>query len=94
MEVQFVRLFGYYLTSHYVPAVLYFLVALTTLCFDATTSDIIITMRVLVNVAALFMASFASSDLSASLPKISYVKAIDVFMGFNFLFIFVILLGN
>jgi len=75
MELQFVRSTGYYIMSLYLPAAI--LVLLSWVPFwinsDAMTS------RVLTGVASLVILLQVWQNTTSSLPKISYIKIIDVY---------------
>ncbi|KAI5735838.1 hypothetical protein M8J77_023350 [Diaphorina citri] len=88
-EIQFVRSMGYYLIQIYIPSSL--IVAISWVSFwlnrNATPA------RVALGVTTVLTMTTLMSSTNAALPKVSYVKSIDVYLGTCFVMVFASLLG-
>lgn len=87
-DFQLSRNYGYYIAQVYVPSVL--IVILSWMSFwldiDATPA------RISLGLLTVLTMTTQSSGARASLPRVSYVKAIDVWMAMCLVFVFAALL--
>ncbi|XP_046579857.1 glycine receptor subunit alpha-2-like isoform X3 [Haliotis rubra] len=87
-DFQLSRNFGYYIAQVYVPSIL--IVILSWMSFwldiDATPA------RISLGLLTVLTMTTQSSGARASLPRVSYVKAIDVWMAMCLIFVFAALL--
>ena len=80
----------YYITQVYIPAALLVVISWFSLWMDQK----FLAERVALGVTTVLTITTLLSSASAASPKISYVKAIDVFMGICFTFVFAALLES
>ncbi|NP_001182629.1 ionotropic GABA-aminobutyric acid receptor RDL2 precursor [Bombyx mori] len=87
-EIQFVRSMGYYLIQIYIPSGLIVIISWVSfwLYRNATPA------RVSLGVTTVLTMTTLMSSTNAALPKISYVKSIDVYLGTCFVMVFASLL--
>ena len=88
-EFQFLRSVGYYLVQVYIPATLVVIISWVSFWLrrDAVTA------RVGLTVATVLIMTNQMSTVNTALPKISYIKAIDVYLGACFCMVFGALFG-
>ncbi|KAI5701071.1 hypothetical protein M8J75_005815 [Diaphorina citri] len=89
-EIQFVRSMGYYLIQIYVPSIL--IVAISWVSF--WLNRVATVARVNLGVTTVLTMTTLMSSTNAALPKVSYIKSIDVYLGTCFVMVFACLLGN
>lgn len=86
VEVQFVllRQMGYYLIQTYIPSMLIVILSWVSFWISAESSP----ARVALGITTVLTMTTQSSSASETLPKVSYVKAIDIWMSVCLLFVF------
>ena len=89
VEIQFVRSVGYYLVQVYIPATLIVIISWVSFWLNRDA----ITARVGLTVATVLIMTNQMSTVNAALPKISYIKAIDIYLGACFFMVYGALLG-
>lgn len=82
------RKFGYYIIVIYIPCIL--LVAVSWLSFWLDPKAI--PARVSIGVTTLLVMTTLVSNINASLPRVSYIRAIDIWSAMCLLFVFIALL--
>nr|XP_054929768.1 gamma-aminobutyric acid receptor subunit beta-like [Dermacentor andersoni] len=87
-EIRFVRSMGYYLIQMYIPAGLIVVTSWVSFWLHRNASP----ARVALGVTTVLTMTTLMSSTNAALPKISYVKSIDVYLGTCFLMVFAALL--
>lgn len=87
-EVQLVRSMGYYLIQIYIPAMLIVIISWVSFWLHRNASP----ARVQLGVLTVLTMTTLMSSTNSQLPKISYVKSIDVFLGTCFVMVFAALL--
>ncbi|XP_045204896.2 glycine receptor subunit alpha-2-like [Mercenaria mercenaria] len=87
-DFHLVRNIGYYVIQMYVPSLL--IVTLSWLSFWLNVNSI--PGRVTLGVLSVLTISTQSSSVNASLPRVSYTKAIDVWMATCLVFVFAALI--
>ncbi|XP_076352471.1 gamma-aminobutyric acid receptor subunit beta-like [Tachypleus tridentatus] len=88
LEIQFVRSMGYYLIQIYIPASLIVVISWVSFWLHRNATP----ARVALGVTTVLTMTTLMSSTNAALPKISYVKSIDVFLGTCFVMVFASLL--
>ena len=88
VKISFARLTGFYLTQYFIPAALIVLVSFLALWIDrsATVERVALGFTMILTVTTLM------SSANNSLPKVSYIKAIDIYLAVCFGFVFSVLL--
>ena len=88
VKILFTRQSGFYLIQYYIPAGLIVLVSFLALWLDrnATVERVALGFTMILTVTTLM------SSANNSLPKVSYVKAIDIYLAICFAFVFLVLL--
>lgn len=81
VDVAFERALGHYVLQVYIPAC--FLVMISWLSFWLSKEEP--TARIVLSAVPVFIISILSASVNINLPKISYTKSIDIFLGFCFL---------
>ncbi|XP_042234377.1 gamma-aminobutyric acid receptor subunit beta-like isoform X10 [Homarus americanus] len=89
-EIMFVRSMGYYLIQIYIPSSL--IVVISWVSFWLNRSAPATPARVSLGVTTVLTMTTLMSSTNAALPKISYVKSIDVYLGTCFVMVFASLL--
>lgn len=89
-EIQFVRSMGYYLIQIYIPSGLIVIISWVSFWLNRNATP----ARVSLGVTTVLTMTTLMSSTNAALPKISYVKSIDVYLGTCFVMVFASLLGN
>jgi hypothetical protein len=89
-EIQFVRSMGYYLIQIYIPSGLIVIISWVSFWLNRNATP----ARVALGVTTVLTMTTLMSSTNAALPKISYVKSIDVYLGTCFVMVFASLLGN
>lgn len=84
VEIQFERSMGHYLVQVYIPATLIVIISWVSFWLKREA----ITARVGLTVATVLIMTNQMSTVNAALPKISYMKAIDVYLGACFFMVF------
>ncbi|XP_077978858.1 glycine receptor subunit alpha-2-like [Glandiceps talaboti] len=86
VEVQFylVRQMGYYLIQTYIPSMLIVILSWVSFWISAESSP----ARVALGITTVLTMTTQSSGANETLPKVSYVKAIDIWMAVCLLFVF------
>ncbi|XP_064482173.1 gamma-aminobutyric acid receptor subunit beta-like isoform X3 [Ornithodoros turicata] len=87
-EIRFVRSMGYYLIQIYIPAGLIVVTSWVSFWIHRNASP----ARVALGVTTVLTMTTLMSSTNAALPKISYVKSIDVYLGTCFVMVFASLL--
>ena len=85
VEILFARSCGYYLIQVYLPAALIVVISWSSFWLDRGDTD---------RGATLLTMTMLIVSTNASLPKISYIKAIDVYLSACFIMVFASLLGT
>ncbi|CAF0844269.1 unnamed protein product [Brachionus calyciflorus] len=90
LEVHFYlkRSFGYYLVQVYIPSILTCLIAFVSFWVDHKA----VPARISVGLLTVLTVTTQSSGIRSQLPKVSYIKAIDVWMSACLVFVFAALL--
>ena len=89
-EIQFVRSMGYYLIQIYIPSSLIVVISWVSFWLNRGATP----ARVGLGVTTVLTMTALMASTNAALPKISYVKSIDVYLGFCFFMVFASLLGK
>ena len=89
-DIQFVRSMGYYLIQIYIPSSLIVVISWVSFWLNRNASP----ARVSLGVTTVLTMTTLMSSTNAQLPKISYVKSIDIYLGTCFVMVFASLLGN
>lgn len=89
-EIQFVRSMGYYLIQIYIPSSLIVIISWVSFWLNRNATP----ARVALGVTTVLTMTTLMSSTNAALPKISYVKSIDVYLGTCFVMVFASLLGK
>lgn len=89
-EIQFVRSMGYYLIQIYIPSGLIVIISWVSFWLNRNATP----ARVALGVTTVLTMTTLMSSTNAALPKISYVKSIDVYLGTCFVMVFASLLGQ
>ncbi|XP_022710011.1 gamma-aminobutyric acid receptor subunit beta-like [Varroa jacobsoni] len=87
-EIRFVRSMGYYLIQIYIPAGLIVVISWVSFWLHRNATP----ARVALGVTTVLTMTTLMSSTNAALPKISYVKSIDVYLGTCFVMVFASLL--
>ncbi|OXA49894.1 gamma-aminobutyric acid receptor subunit beta [Folsomia candida] len=87
-EIQFERSMGYYLIQIYIPSSLIVVISWISFWLNRNATP----ARVALGVTTVLTMTTLMSSVNAALPKISYVKSLDVFLGTCFLMVFAALL--
>lgn len=87
-EIHFVRRMGYYLIQIYVPSSLTVIISWVSFWLHRNASP----ARVQLGVTTVLTMTTLMSSTKSSLPKVSYVKSIDIFLGTCFVMVFAALL--
>ncbi|OTF73570.1 gamma-aminobutyric acid receptor subunit beta-like protein [Euroglyphus maynei] len=87
-EIQFERSMGYYLIQIYIPASLIVIISWVSFWLHRNATP----ARVALGVTTVLTMTTLMSSTNAALPKISYIKSIDVFLGTCFVMVFASLL--
>ena len=90
LEFQFVRSMGYYLIQIYIPSGLIVIISWVSFWLNRAATP----ARVSLGVTTVLTMTTLMSSTNAALPKISYVKSIDIFLGTCFVMVFASLLGK
>ena len=89
-EIQFVRAMGYYLIQVYIPSSLIVIISWVSFWLNRGATP----ARVGLGVTTVLTMTTLMASTNAALPKISYVKSIDVYLGACFFMVFASLLGS
>ncbi|CAH0383159.1 unnamed protein product [Bemisia tabaci] len=89
-EIQFIRSMGYYLIQIYVPASLIVCISWVSFWLNRGATP----ARVNLGVVTVLTMTTLMSSTNAALPKVSYIKSIDVFLGTSFFLVFAALVGK
>ena len=89
-EIQFVRSMGYYLIQVYIPSSLIVIISWVSFWLNRGATP----ARVGLGVTTVLTMTTLMASTNAALPKISYVKSIDVYLGACFFMVFASLLGK
>ncbi|XP_076057121.1 gamma-aminobutyric acid receptor subunit beta-like [Oratosquilla oratoria] len=87
-EIMFVRSMGYYLIQIYIPSSLIVVISWVSFWLSRSATP----ARVSLGVTTVLTMTTLMSSTNAALPKISYVKSIDVYLGTCFVMVFASLL--
>ncbi|XP_052123214.1 gamma-aminobutyric acid receptor subunit beta isoform X7 [Frankliniella occidentalis] len=87
-EIQFVRSMGYYLIQIYIPSGLIVIISWVSFWLNRNATP----ARVSLGVTTVLTMTTLMSSTNAALPKISYVKSIDIYLGTCFVMVFASLL--
>lgn len=88
LAIQFERSMGYYLIQMYVPSDLIVVISWVSFWLNRNATP----ARVALGVTTVLTMTTLMSSTNAALPKISYIKAIDVYLGYCFVMVFASLL--
>lgn len=88
LEFDLSRSFGYYLTQVYVPSILIVVLSWVSFWLDIDA----VPARISLGLLTVLTMTTQSAGARASLPKVSYVKGIDVWMAVCLLFVFAALI--
>ena len=88
LEFDILRRYGYYLTQVYIPSILIVILSWVSFWLDIDA----IPARISLGVLTVLTMTTQSSGARTELPKVSYVKAIDVWMAMCLVFVFLALL--
>jgi len=90
LEIRFIlrRDVGYFLIQVYVPSMLIVILSWVSFWINVDASP----ARVSIGLLTVLTTTTQSSQSTASLPRVSYIKAIDVWMSVSLLFVFAALL--
>ncbi|KAL4235133.1 ligand-gated ion channel [Mactra antiquata] len=83
-EFVLIRSFGFYITQVYIPSVLIVILSWVSFWLDIDA----VPARISLGLLTVLTMTTQSSGARASLPKVSYVKAIDVWMAACLIFVF------
>jgi glycine receptor alpha-3 len=89
-EIQFVRSMGYYLSQIYIPSSLIVVISWVSFWLNRGATP----ARVQLCVTTVLTMTTLMASTNAQLPKISYVKSIDIYLGACFFMVFASLLGQ
>ena len=89
-DIQFVRSMGYYLIQIYIPSSLIVVISWVSFWLNRGAAP----ARVSLGVTTVLTMTTLMSSTNAQLPKISYVKSIDIYLGTCFVMVFASLLGT
>ena len=84
------RSMGYYLIQIYIPSGLIVIISWVSFWLNRAATP----ARVSLGVTTVLTMTTLMSSTNAALPKISYVKSIDIFLGTCFVMVFASLLGK
>ena len=84
------RSVGYYIIQIYIPAILIVVISWIAFWLDRLDTN----TRVALGMTTVLTITTLIATTNASLPKISYIKALDVFLVFCFFMVFTALMGN
>ncbi|XP_071043418.1 gamma-aminobutyric acid receptor subunit beta [Parasteatoda tepidariorum] len=87
-EISFIRSMGYYLIQIYIPAGLIVIISWVSFWLHRNATP----ARVALGVTTVLTMTTLMSSTNAALPKISYIKSIDVYLGTCFVMVFASLL--
>jgi glycine receptor alpha-3 len=87
-EIQFVRSMGFYLIQVYIPATLIVAISWVSFWINRNAAP----ARVYLGITTVLTMTTLMGSVNKELPKISYVKSIDVFLGTCFVMVFAALL--
>ncbi|KAI1286411.1 Gamma-aminobutyric acid receptor subunit beta [Halotydeus destructor] len=87
-DIQFARSMGYYLIQIYIPASLIVIISWVSFWLHRNATP----ARVALGVTTVLTMTTLMSSTNSQLPKISYIKSIDVFLGTCFVMVFASLL--
>ena len=90
LELQFVRSMGYYMIQIYIPSGLIVVISWVSFWLNRAATP----ARVSLGVTTVLTMTTLMSSTNAALPKISYIKSIDIFLGTCFVMVFASLLGK
>ncbi|KAG1681252.1 Gamma-aminobutyric acid receptor subunit beta [Nymphon striatum] len=88
LQIQFVRSMGYYLIQIYIPSGLIVIISWVSFWLNRNATP----ARVSLGVTTVLTMTTLMSSTNAALPKISYVKSIDIYLGTCFVMVFASLL--
>ena len=89
-EIQFVRSMGYYMIQIYIPSSLIVIISWVSFWLNRGASP----ARVGLGVTPVLPMTTLMASTNAALPKVSYIKSIDVYLGACVFLVFTSLLGN
>jgi len=87
-DIQFVRSMGYYLIQIFIPSSLIVVISWVSFWLNRNAAP----ARVYLGITTVLTMTTLMSSTNKALPKISYVKSIDVFLGTCFVMVFAALL--
>ena len=90
MEFHLTRSIGFYLYHIYIPAILIVVISWVPFWLERDDSH----ARVALTVTTVLTMTTLMTNTNESLPKISYVKAIDIYLFTAFIMVFAALIGE
>uniref|UniRef100_A0A914UY08 Neurotransmitter-gated ion-channel transmembrane domain-containing protein n=1 Tax=Plectus sambesii TaxID=2011161 RepID=A0A914UY08_9BILA len=87
-EVLLVRSIGFYMMNIFVPSILIVIISWVSFWLNREASP----ARVALGVTTVLTMTTLTTTTNSTMPKVSYVKAIDYFLGFCFVMVFASLL--
>ena len=88
VEIHFHRSMGFFITQVYIPSILIVILSWVSFWLDVEA----VPARISLGLLTVLTMTTQSSGARASLPKVSYVKAIDVWMAVCLVFVFLALI--
>jgi len=89
-EIQFTRSIGYYLIQIYIPSSMIVIISWVSFWINRGATP----ARVGLGVTTVLTMTTLMTSTNAALPKVSYIKSIDVYLGACFFLVFTSLLGK
>lgn len=83
MELKFIRQFGYYLTGTYLPTMLIIILSWVGFWIDYKSTP----SRISLGLLTVLAVTTQNTGIQAGLPRVSYVKSIDVWMAICMVFV-------
>ncbi|XP_052794951.1 glycine receptor subunit alpha-2-like isoform X2 [Mya arenaria] len=88
MQFELIRNFGYYITQIYIPSILIVILSWVSFWLDIDA----VPARISLGLLTVLTMTTQSAGARSSLPKVSYIKGIDVWMAVCMLFVFIALI--
>ncbi|XP_052794683.1 glycine receptor subunit alpha-2-like isoform X2 [Mya arenaria] len=88
MQFELIRNFGYYITQIYIPSILIVILSWVSFWLDIDA----VPARISLGLLTVLTMTTQSAGARSSLPKVSYIKGIDVWMAVCMVFVFIALI--